>query len=137
MVLQTRSKYFVGGCIYLGLRNQISAVIIRMRKYYWISAYACVYLTEVYFIMTAYEHSFWTDKLINFWCLMIWYRCRKCVIWLLNTWSNIITWNQKLPSRSGNSKCTYEYVKIGTCLFWLWIRHMNKKSYFCIFSDIE
>ena len=43
---------------------------------------------------------FWTHKLISFLRLMISYLCRKCA-----TWSNIITWNPKLPSRSGNSKC--------------------------------
>ena len=44
-------------------------------------------------------------KSINFLCLIISYRCRKCANWLLNIWSNIITWNQRLPSCSGYSKC--------------------------------
>jgi len=87
------------------LLNQINAVIMRMRKCYWISACAWVYLKEVYFMMAAFQHRFWTGKLIKVWCLMISYRWQKCANWLLNTWSNIITWNQKLPSRSANLKC--------------------------------
>jgi len=98
VVLQTRSKYFAGGRIYLGLSNRINGAIMRMHKSYRISACASVYLTEIYFIMAVF-------KQINFSRLMIWYLCRRCANWILYTWSNIINWNQKLPSRSGNSKC--------------------------------
>jgi len=78
---------------------------MHMRTLKFRNTCACVYPTEIYFIMAVCEHSFWKDKLINFLYLMISYLCRKCANLLLNTWSNIITWNQKLPSRSGNSKC--------------------------------
>ena len=103
--------------IYLGLRNQIKVVIMRMRMSYWISVCAC----EAYFIMAVCEHSFWADKLINFLCFMISYLYRMCVNWILYTWSNIITWNQKLPSRSGNSKCNL--AKRAWVAYWPYLEH--------------
>ena len=103
MVLQTYSKYFVG-CIYLGLHNQINAVMMCMCKCYWISTCACIYLMEVYFIMAACQHSFWTGKFINFWCLMISYHCWKYANWLLNN------------CRSGNSKVQPRQTCMGSIL---------------------
>ena len=92
--------------IYLGLRNKTNVVIMRMRKFTGISACVCTYLMEIYFIMAVCEHTFWKHKLINFQCLILPYICRKCANWIVYTCSNIITWNQKLPSPWGNSKCT-------------------------------
>jgi len=57
VVLETRSKYFAGGCIYLGLRNQINAAIMRMRTLKFRNTCACIYPTEIYFIMAVCEYS--------------------------------------------------------------------------------
>ena len=80
--------------------------------------------------MAACQRSFLTGKLINFCCLVISYRCRKCANRLLN----IITWNQKLPSRSGNSKCNLAkraWVAYWPCsergaIHWLWSLYQRR-----------
>jgi len=68
VVLQMHPKYFFGGCIYLGLHNQINAVTMR-RSNGSLFYHGC---------LSTHPHSFWTGKFINLWYLMISYRCRKC-----------------------------------------------------------